>query len=84
VTATLAPAQARRLRMGKRAGKPVVIGRATVQASAGRDARVTVLLSATARRRLRGADRVTVLLRASARSASGQRVTMTRAVLLRR
>ena len=85
MTATLAPAVARRLRVRTRSGtRPVVIGRATGSASAGVDARLVVRLGPVAKRRLRGADRVLITLRGSVRTAGGQRVAIARTVLLRR
>lgn len=59
------------------------IGHVTIVAAAGGDVSRRIILSATARRALRGVRRTRVVIRGAATDAAGRRVSLVRVVLLR-
>ena len=80
IRATVAPADARRLRLK---GKARNVARTAVPVPAGQVARQRLKLSARARRALRAARRVRIVVNAVAAAADGRRVELTRVVLVR-
>jgi subtilisin-like proprotein convertase family protein len=81
LTVTVAAADAKRLRLGRRR---VVVARGALAVPQGQSARSRIKLSARARRALRGANRVRLLARATVRAGDGREVELSRVVLLRR
>jgi hypothetical protein len=75
---------ARRLGLAKSARKPVVIGRATVRSDGAKPGTAKLRLSRAAAAKLRRMARVTVTVIGQATTASGEKATLTRSVLVRR
>jgi PKD repeat protein len=84
VSATLAPADARRLGLSRSRTRPYVIGHATVKLKKAGAAVVTVRLARRALARLKRAPRVTVLVTGQAVDGAGRQVALRRAILVRR
>ena len=84
VSASLQPADARRLGLSKSKTKPYVLGKATVKLKKAGAAVVTVRLARRALSRLKRAPRVTVLVTGKAVDGGGGQVALRRAILIRR
>jgi subtilisin-like proprotein convertase family protein len=84
VTATLQAADARRLGLSRSRTKAYVLGHATARLGKAGAATLTVRVARAALTRLKRVPRVTVLLAGTAVDTAGGRVTLRRAVLLRR
>jgi subtilisin-like proprotein convertase family protein len=84
VSASLQPADARRLGLSKSKTRPYVLGQATVKLKKAGAAVVTVRLGRRALSRLKRAARVTVLVTGKAVDGGGGQVALRRAVLVRR
>lgn len=84
VSASLQPADARRLGLSKSKTKPYVLGKATVRLKKAGAAVVTVRLARRALSRLRRAPKVTVLVTGKAVDGGGGQVALRRAILIRR
>jgi PKD repeat protein/subtilisin-like proprotein convertase family protein len=84
VTATLQPADARRLRLSKSAKKAFVVGRASTRLKKAGAATVTVRVSRKILRHLKRTRQVIVIVAGKAVDDVGAQVTLRRAVLLRR
>ena len=77
-------ADARRLGLRPRKGRPVQIGTARVTVSSTRNVSVSFNLSSRVRRALKRIGKVRLSVLGTAADASGQRVRLARVVLLRR
>jgi len=84
VTASLQPADARRLGLSKSRTKAYVLGHASARLSKAGAVTLTVRVTRRAVTRLKRVPRVTVLVAGTAVDAAGGRATLRRAVLLRR
>jgi subtilisin-like proprotein convertase family protein len=84
VIATLQPADARRLGLSKSAKKAFVVGRASARLKKAGAAPVTVRILPGVLRRLKRVRQVTVIVAGKAVDNAGAKVTLRRAVLLRR
>ena len=84
MTATLQAADARRLGLSRSRTKAYVLGHATARLGKAGAATITVRVARAALTRLKRVPRVTVLLAGTAVDTAGGRVTLRRAVLLRR
>jgi PKD repeat protein len=80
VTATISAADAKRLKLGRKA---TVVARTAIPVPAGESARARVKLTARARRALRGKGGVRVLVHAVATAADGREVALNRVILVR-
>lgn len=84
VTASLQPADARKLGLSKSRTKTYVLGRATVRLAKAGAATITVRVSRKVLTRLKRTPRVVVLVTGTAVDSAGGRIALRRAVLLRR
>jgi threonine dehydratase len=84
VTATLQPADARRLGLSRSRKKPYVLGRASARLKKAGAAALTVRLGRKAARKLKRARSVVVIVSGAAIDRTGAKVTLKRAVRLRR
>ena len=84
VTASLQPADARKLGLSKSRTKAYVLGHATARLSKAGAVTLTVRVARRAASRLKRLPRLTVLVAGTAVDAGGGKVTLRRAVLLRR
>jgi PKD domain/K319L-like, PKD domain len=84
VTATLQPADARKLGLSRSAKRAYVLGRVTVRLKKAGKATMTVRLSRTVLGKLKRRPKVVVLVTGTAVDAAGGKIQLRRAVLLRR
>ena len=84
VTASLQPGDARKLGLSKSRTKAYVLGRATARLTKAGAVTLTVRVAKRAASRLKRVPRVTVLVAGTAVDVGGGKVTLRRAVLLRR
>jgi subtilisin-like proprotein convertase family protein len=84
VTASLQPADARKLGLSKSRTKTYVLGRATVRLTKAGAATITVRVSRKVLGKLKRVPRVVVLVTGTAVDSAGGRIALRRAVLLRR
>jgi hypothetical protein len=84
VTATLQPADARKLGLSKSKKQAYVLGRVTVRLKQAGKATLTVRLSRKVLGKLKRAPKVLVLVTGTAVDSAGGKTTLRRAVLVRR
>jgi subtilisin-like proprotein convertase family protein len=84
VTASLQPADARKLGLSRSKKKAYVLGRTTVRLKKAGKATITVRLSRKVLGKLKRTRRVTVLVTGTAVDSAGAKIALRRAVLLRR
>jgi subtilisin-like proprotein convertase family protein len=84
VTATLQPADAKRLGLSKSSKKAFVLGRGTVRLKKAGAAAVTVRVASRALKRLKRAPKIVVIVTGKAVAGDGREATLRRAILLRR
>jgi hypothetical protein len=83
VSATIDGQTAKKLRLARKR-KAATVGSAVVDFAAGQDGRFVLKLSAKARKALKRARRVRLVVKGTAVDALGNKVTLTRVVLLRK